>query len=107
CFLMCTRRDPRSLHSFPTRRSSDLNAGEFYTPRAATQFAVEMVDPQLGETILDPACGTGGFLTHSFSHVQRHVKTPDDLELLKRDRKSTRLNSSHVKISYAVFCLKI
>lgn len=60
------------------------NAGEFYTPRAATQFAVEMVDPQLGETILDPACGTGGFLTHAFSHVQRQVKTPDDLELLKR-----------------------
>ena len=60
------------------------NAGEFYTPRAATQFAVQMVDPQLGETILDPACGTGGFLTHAYSHVQQHVKTPDDLELLKR-----------------------
>ena len=60
------------------------NAGEFYTPRAATQFAVQMVDPQLGETILDPACGTGGFLTHAYSHVQQHVKTPDELELLKR-----------------------
>ncbi len=59
------------------------NAGEFYTPRAATQFAVEMIDPQLGETILDPACGTGGFLTHAFSHVQRQVKTPEQLELLK------------------------
>ena len=47
------------------------NAGEFYTPRAATQFAVEMVDPQLGETVLDPACGTGGFLTHAFAHVQQ------------------------------------
>lgn len=60
------------------------NAGEFYTPRAATQFAVEMVNPQLGESVLDPACGTGGFLTHSFSHVEQQVKTPDDLELLKR-----------------------
>ena len=60
------------------------NAGEFYTPRAATQFAVQMIDPQLGETILDPACGTGGFLTHAYSHVQQHVKTPDELELLKR-----------------------
>jgi type I restriction enzyme M protein len=38
------------------------NAGEFYTPRAVTQFIVDMVNPQLGETILDPACGTGGFL---------------------------------------------
>jgi type I restriction enzyme M protein len=35
------------------------NAGEYYTPRAVTQFAVDMVDPKLGETILDPACGTG------------------------------------------------
>lgn len=60
------------------------NAGEFYTPRAATQFAVQMIDPQLGETILDPACGTGGFLTHAFSHVQENVEAPDDLELLKR-----------------------
>ena len=37
------------------------NAGEFYTPRAVTQFIVEQVNPRLGETILDPACGTGGF----------------------------------------------
>jgi type I restriction enzyme M protein len=60
------------------------NAGEFYTPRAATQFAVQMIDPQLGEKILDPACGTGGFLTHAFSHLQEAVKTPDELELLKQ-----------------------
>lgn len=60
------------------------NAGEFYTPRAATQFAVEMVNPQLGESVLDPACGTGGFLTHSFNHVEPQVKTPDDLDLLKQ-----------------------
>ena len=38
------------------------NAGEFYTPRAVTQFIVEQVDPRLGESVLDPACGTGGFL---------------------------------------------
>ena len=41
------------------------NAGEFYTPRAVTQFMVEMVAPRLHETVLDPACGTGGFLTHT------------------------------------------
>ncbi len=39
------------------------NAGEYYTPRAVTQFAVDMVAPKLDEKILDPACGTGGFLT--------------------------------------------
>lgn len=38
------------------------NAGEYYTPRPVTQFAVDMVSPKLGETVLDPACGTGGFL---------------------------------------------
>jgi type I restriction enzyme M protein len=60
------------------------NAGEFYTPRAATQFAVQMIDPKLGEKILDPACGTGGFLTHAYAHVQEKVRTPDDLERLKQ-----------------------
>lgn len=46
------------------------NAGEFYTPRAVTQFMVEMIDPKLGETVLDPACGTGGFLTNTIEHVR-------------------------------------
>lgn len=59
------------------------NAGEFYTPRAATQFAVEMVDPQLGELVLDPACGTGGFLTGALEHMRPQAKTPQDLAMLK------------------------
>lgn len=54
------------------------NAGEYYTPRAVTQFAVQMVDPRLGEVVLDPACGTGGFLTCAIEHVRRQdVKTPE------------------------------
>jgi type I restriction enzyme M protein len=54
------------------------NAGEYYTPRAVTQFAVDMVDPKLGEVILDPACGTGGFLACAIEHVRRHeVQTPE------------------------------
>lgn len=53
------------------------DSGEFYTPRAVTQFAVDMVNPQLGESILDPACGTGGFLTCAIEHVRKdQVKTP-------------------------------
>jgi type I restriction enzyme M protein len=59
------------------------NAGEFYTPRAATQFAVEMIDPKLGEKVLDPACGTGGFLTAAFEHVRKNVSTTEELALLK------------------------
>lgn len=54
------------------------NAGEYYTPRALTQFAVDMVDPKLGEIVLDPACGTGGFLAATIEHVRRRdVKTPE------------------------------
>jgi type I restriction enzyme M protein len=61
------------------------NAGEFYTPRAVTQFMVDMVDPKLGEKILDPACGTGGFLSCSIEHLRgNYVKTAEDEQLLQQ-----------------------
>ena len=47
------------------------NAGEYYTPRAVTQFAVDMVDPRLGEVVFDPACGTGGFLACTIEHIRK------------------------------------
>ena len=60
------------------------NAGEYYTPRAVTQFMVDRVDPRLGERALDPACGTGGFLTSIIEHVRRNdVKTPAEEEVLQ------------------------
>ncbi len=58
------------------------NAGEYYTPRALTQFMVDIIDPQLGEKILDPACGTGGFLTCAIGNLQDQVKTAKDKERL-------------------------
>src|SRR5690606_3539793 len=159
-------------------------AGQYFTPRPLIQAIVDVMRPKPGETVCDPACGTGGFLLAAHDHVVRHhpnmsreerrhlkydalrgidivdgvtrlcamnlllhgigpmdgerelpVRTDDslrqdpgeryDLVLTnppfgrkssvrvinaegeeERDRKSTRLNSSHVKISYAVFCLK-
>ncbi|WP_299844623.1 class I SAM-dependent DNA methyltransferase [uncultured Jannaschia sp.] len=55
------------------------NAGEYYTPRAVTAFMTEMIDPRPGETMLDPACGTGGFLTCAIRHMrEHHVKRPED-----------------------------
>lgn len=63
------------------------NSGEYYTPRAVTQFAVDMVNPQLGEVVLDPACGTGGFLTCAFEHMKKQVKTPAQLKALKNSIK--------------------
>ena len=59
------------------------NAGEYYTPRAVTRFMVDIIDPQLGEKILDPACGTGGFLTCAIEHLERQVKTSADKEILQ------------------------
>ena len=55
------------------------NAGEYYTPRAVTAFMAQMIDPKPGETLLDPACGTGGFLTCAIRHMrERYVKKPED-----------------------------
>lgn len=61
------------------------NAGEFYTPRALTKFIVKVTDPKLGEAILDPACGTGGFLACSFDHVKgNYVKNSVDHQTLQQ-----------------------
>lgn len=52
------------------------NAGEFYTPRAVTEFMVRMANPRLGEKVMDPACGTGGFLSCTIEHIRKQdVKT--------------------------------
>ncbi len=60
------------------------NAGEFYTPRPVTEFMVRMVDPKLHEKVMDPACGTGGFLTCTIEHKRKHyVKTPEDERVLQ------------------------
>jgi type I restriction enzyme M protein len=60
------------------------NAGEFYTPRAVTEFMVRMTNPRLGEKVIDPACGTGGFLSCTIEHVRRQdVKTVEDEAILQ------------------------
>jgi len=56
------------------------NAGEFYTPRAVTDFMVKMIEPKLGEQIADFACGTGGFLTSALKALEPQVKTVSDRE---------------------------
>ena len=60
------------------------NAGEFYTPRAVTRFIVNRIDPKLDETVLDPACGTGGFLTCTIEHKrENYVNTAEEEETLQ------------------------
>ena len=60
------------------------NAGEFYTPRAVTQFMVDMVNPQLGEVVLDPATGTGGFLVCAIEHLRQQVQNPEQEAVLQQ-----------------------
>lgn len=56
------------------------NAGEFYTPRAVTDFMVQMINPRLGESVADFACGTGGFLTSALKYLEPQIKTVEDRE---------------------------
>jgi len=56
-------------------RDAAGDSGEFYTPRPVVRFMVQVTDPQLGETVLDPACGTGGFLVEAFDHLNQQVKS--------------------------------
>ena len=54
------------------------SAGEFYTPRAVTDFMAQMIDPQIGEKMADFACGTGGFITSWLKALHKKVKTTED-----------------------------
>ncbi len=53
-------------------------SGEFYTPRAITQFITEIINPQIGEKILDPACGTGGYLTCAIEHLKKQANNVEE-----------------------------
>jgi len=59
--------------------------GEFYTPRPLVKLIVTVVNPRLGETVLDPACGTGGFLAEAFEHLKRLCQTAEDHRRLQRE----------------------
>lgn len=56
------------------------NAGEFYTPRAVTDFMVQMIAPKLGESVADFACGTGGFLTSTLKYLEPQRRSEQDVD---------------------------
>ncbi|MDR0672944.1 MAG: type I restriction-modification system subunit M [Zoogloeaceae bacterium] len=66
-------------------RDASGDSGEFYTPRPVVRFMVQVTDPRLGETVLDPACGTGGFLVESYDHIAQQVKTTEQRRILQRE----------------------
>ena len=81
--------DAKSKHTFNELYEGMLKdlqsagrAGEYYTPRAVTNFVVEKVNPKLGEIILDPACGTGGFLTSTIAHFG-NIESTKDFDILQ------------------------
>jgi type I restriction enzyme M protein len=75
-----------SLYESMLREMRDAagDSGEFYTPRPVVRFMVAVIDLKLGETILDPACGTGGFLVEAFTHLEKQAKTVQDRQLLQK-----------------------
>ncbi len=75
---LTTKADRHAFNDIYEQILRDLqsagNAGEFYTPRPVTQFVVDMVAPKLGETVLDPACGTAGYLTNVVDFIRNNEK---------------------------------
>jgi type I restriction enzyme M protein len=60
--------------------------GEYFTPRHIVRLMVDLVDPQFGEKVYDPTCGTGGFLIEAFRHIKRLCKpTPENLRVLTKE----------------------
>src|SRR5690606_40279927 len=96
-FSCCGDLHARYVHSFPTRRSSDLLSGILSNVPVGNTISIKVTDQTKGEN----AYSYQAIHAVPFSLVSQTSKQLDSL-----DRKSTRLNSSHVKISYAVFCLK-
>ncbi|QDU76932.1 putative type I restriction enzymeP M protein [Bremerella volcania] len=65
-------------------RDAAGDSGEFYTPRPVIQFMVAVTNPQLGEVVLDPACGTGGFLAEAFAHLEKQCNRAQDRKVLQQ-----------------------
>jgi len=66
-------------------RDAAGDSGEFYTPRSLVKLIVAVTDPRLSEIVLDPACGTGGFLTESFEYLKKQCRTTEDHQRLQRE----------------------
>ncbi|HEY3321214.1 MAG TPA: class I SAM-dependent DNA methyltransferase [Planctomycetota bacterium] len=66
-------------------RDAAGDSGEFYTPRAVVRFMVAVTDPRIGEKVLDPACGTGGFLVESYLHLEKQCRTVERRKTLQTE----------------------
>ncbi|MHB1419940.1 MAG: N-6 DNA methylase [Bacillota bacterium] len=91
--LLETNLDVKGI-AFETFVGSNLRGehGEFFTPREVVQMAVEMIDPQPDEIVLDPSCGSGGFLVYTLKHVR---------EIYKSSLKGSKINMDTINREYA------
>ena len=71
--------------TFLSELQSAGTLGEFYTPRAITELLTELTDPKATEKILDPACGTGGYLTATLEHLKAKITTVPEREAMQRN----------------------
>jgi type I restriction enzyme M protein len=74
-------------------RDAAGDSGEFYTPRPVVRFMVQAINPRLGETVFDPACGTGGFLVEAYDHIAPQVETTEQ----RRDLQHGTLHGQEAK----------
>mgnify|MGYP004653940405 CR=1 FL=1 len=78
------------------------NAGQFRTPRNIIDFIVDVVNPTKNDTILDPACGTAGFLISAYKHITQNRKlTPDELKQITNNVVGMDIDPTMVKLSLA------
>jgi type I restriction enzyme M protein len=82
-------------------RDAAGDSGEFYTPRPVVQFMVKVINPQLGEAVLDPACGTGGFLSEAFEHLEKQCSTVQHRKILQEKTTSVHAGSNESAASWA------
>ena len=71
--------------TFLSELQSAGTLGEFYTPRAITELLTELTNPKANEKVLDPACGTGGFLTATLEHLKAKAATVADREAIQQN----------------------
>ena len=81
---------------------------EYYTPRAVTQFMVDRIDPKPGESLFDPACGTGGFLTCAMRHMRDHyVKRPEQEAEMQSGLRAVEKNPSPICSAQPTCCCMV
>lgn len=85
------------IHSYTQGTKNDL--GQYFTPRHIIKMMVDYLRPQLGETVYDPFCGTGGMLIECFRYIQQHIETPAEKEYLCKKTIFGRDNSSVARIA--------